>query len=229
MKRLILVLVLAILVVPTAQARKKKPKAGKVANSTYVDRTYNFELTVPENWKASIKKEKDINRVNFIQKSYEPPSYYASSPENTKVPRISVFVAETKLGPMAYIDSILSSSYKDDYKKKMFRDMDLINEATAAQGEIREKILPRKKKRIEIGDLKASIWTAQVNYTRLISESSSSDAVRRIRGTYGGCFITIKNGDKLLVLSMICEWNFFDEIYEFTLQLAKSLKWEASS
>ncbi len=226
MKKWIIAVLAITFLIPTIDARRPKPRAGDVDDNVYSDKTYDFKLTIPEDWKSTVKLEEDNFRMMLVKKNYETPAYYASAPENTYVPRISVFVGEAPMGPFEYIDSLTSPSYSSDQKSEILREFEIMNEGLTGSGTERMEISPRSRRAIEVNGMLGSLWTAQVNYFRTITLSASAQAARRIQGTWGGAVFAVRNGDKMLLMHMMCEWNFFEANLETFGQVINSLEWE---
>ena len=226
MKKWLITALALTFLIPSLDARRPKPRAGDVDDNVYTDKTYNFKLTVPEDWKSTVKLEEENFRLMLVKKNYGTPAYYASAPENTYVPRLSVYVGEAPMGPFEYIDSLLSHSYDTDQKDELMREFEIMNEQLVGSGTERLDISPRSRRAIEINGMLGSLWTAQVNYFRTITLSASAQAARRVPGTWGGAVLAIKNGDKMLLMHMMCEWNFFEANLESFMQVIQSLEWE---
>lgn len=226
MKKLIIAALAISFLIPSIDARRPKPRAGDVDNNVYTDKTYEFKLTVPDDWKSTVKLEDDNFRLMLVKKNYETPAYYASAPENTYVPRISVYIGEAPMGPFEYIDSLLSHSYGTDQKNEILREFEIMNEGLTGSGTERMEISPRSRRALEVNGHLGSLWTAQVNYFRTITLSASAQAARRIQGTWGGAVFAVKNGDQMLMMHMMCEWNFFESNLETFVKVINSLEWE---
>ena len=131
MRRLVLVLLLLTLCLPSAFARRKKAKAGTVDKLTFVDDKYQFSLKLLDNWKYKIGDEEEIVRLTLVQKNYQIPPDYMDAEDYTQVPRIVVWSGETNLSPTAFVDSLLSDSYDSDQKDDIYKEFELINESSA--------------------------------------------------------------------------------------------------
>ncbi len=225
MRKLLLVCLIALLAVPTVFAARKKDKAGKVTDYVYTDKKYNFSLSLNDEWKYKIQKNKKDFRLVLTQIKYGIPSAYASAEDYTKIPRMVVFVVESKLSPKAFIDSLLSSSYKSKAKKTVLKECEILN-LNSSSGFTAEKLISRKSKALKVDGKKGYFWTGQVQYTNEVSISASSKGAKRVKSSYGGAITVIKNGDKLILFHVISEWDYFNSIFSETMKIIKSLKWK---
>lgn len=223
MRKLLLFFMIAIIAVPSVFAARKKDYAGKVKDYVYTDKKYNFSFTLNDEWKSRIQKNKSNFRLVLTQIKYAVPSDYAETPDYTKIPRIVVYVVETNLAPKAFIDSLVSPSYKSDVKKEVLKECEILN-MIKSTGFVPEKLVSRKKKTLRIGDIKGAYWTGQVKYTNEVSTSASSQGGKRVKGGYGGAIATVKDGDNMILFHVISEWNYFESVLEDAMKIIKTLE-----
>jgi len=203
MRRLLCVTLALLILAPAADAARKKAKAGKVNDGVYTDAKYDFTLKVHDNWKISIKKDKENVRLTMIQKKYGVPADYIDAPDNTEVPKLTIIVDTCSLGPHAFLDSLVSRKFKSKQKSRIVGKFDLLQQ---------QEIIPKGRKRWEVGELSGLIWTGQSKYIKEVQTSASSVGGKRVYGSYGGIIAAIKRGDNVILVHMMCEWSFFDNV-----------------
>ncbi|MCK4462358.1 MAG: hypothetical protein KAW46_11180, partial [candidate division Zixibacteria bacterium] len=130
MKRLLVILLALLVMIPAVSARRKKAKAGKVTDNVFVDVKYGFQIDLPDDWKYKVGYDKSHFRLFLIQKNYEVPPDYQDAPDYTQVPRIVIWVDTTTLGAAAFIDSLVSQTYRSDQKKDILKEFELLNESS---------------------------------------------------------------------------------------------------
>ena len=226
MKRLIIALLIVAVAVPCLQARRPRNKAGDVKDKVYTDKKFNFNMTLNDEWKYKIRKNDDNFRIVLVQKNYEIPPDYLDAPDYTMVPRLVLWVDETKQSVFTFMDSLLSESYSSDQKKELLREFDILNDNISEKGNIREKLITRKKKALEIAGSKALMWTGQMKYRKEVAESASSLGGKRVIGAYGGSMVGIKKDDNIYVFHLICEWNYFESNMAKAMEIINSINWE---
>lgn len=224
MKRLIIILAALLIAAPLTFARKPKSKSGNIENNVFTDKKHNFKITILDDWKYSIRKNKDVFRIVLTKKNYEIPPDYLNSPDYTMVPRITLWVGEETMSPFQFIDSLLSDSYKSDNKKEIEKEFDILHDNISEQGDIRQKLSTRKKKALEIGGKKAFLWTGQMIYRKDIAESASSIGGKRVNGKYGGAIVIIKEKNQIFAFHLICEWNYFETNLSQFMKVVTSFK-----
>jgi len=226
MRKVVIALILLAIMAPAINARRPKDKAGLFKDNVYRDKKYDFELTVPDGWKCKVMKNDDSFRFTLIQNSFEIPSYYIDAPDYTQIPRTVVFVDTTSMSARVFLDSLVAEDYRSDQKKEILKEFDILNRQSAGSGMTREDVVSRKKKRLNVGDLKGMYWTGQVNYRNEVAESSSSvNAAKRVHGALGGLIVTIKKENTIMVFHTICEWTYFEGIRGQMLDMVNTLKW----
>ncbi len=218
MKRLLLLVMVLLLAVPTVEARKKKDKAGKMVGSVYQDKKYDFKLTVHENWKARIEKNKSNFRLILTQRKYGTPSDYADAPDYTKVPRVAVFVDTSSMGVFPFVDSLLSEGYKSEQKKTLLKEFEFLNEP---------EIIPKGRSRIEVGGESGLIWKGQSKYIKEVQTSAGAVGGKRVYGSYGGAILAAKNKktNTIVLFHLMCEWEYFEPVLNEVKAIVTSLEW----
>ena len=214
MKRLLIIFLALIVCMPGLYARKKKDKSGKIKDLVYTDASYGFQLTLLENWTAKLQKPKSDFRIILSQKDHEIPPALMPYPHKAMVPELKVYITEIKLGPLAFIDSLVSMKFKSDAKKAILSDILFLEE-----GVIYDGLFPDVRKGIKIDEKPAGKWEGHADYTvkQGITETTSR--------SYGTGFVTVKNGDKMLIFQLSCERRFFPKIFKEVITMAESLKW----
>ena len=218
MKKLIVIVSLVLLLVPYADARRKVKKAGTIKNNIYTDANYNFKLTLNDEWKSTVKKEKENFRLVLVKKNYDIPIDYADATDYTQVPRIVVYADTSTVPTLAFIDSLVSDSYKSDQKKEILKEFEILNESD---------LIPKGRKPLSVGksESKGFQWLAQAKYVKEVATRASSVGGKRVYGSYGGAIIAVKNGSTILLFHMMCEYQFFEPYFNEMLQIVNTLKW----
>ncbi|MDH3891982.1 MAG: hypothetical protein OEV49_12950 [candidate division Zixibacteria bacterium] len=229
MKRLVIVALLLLVCVPQGFARRKKAKAGKIENGVFTDKEYGFQMTLPENWKTKTGDQKGHFRLTLVQKNYEVPPDYQDAPDYTQVPRIVVWADTTTLGAAAFIDSLVSNTFKSDQKKEVFKEFDLLNEASAGSGTYRDPVVQKGRKTIKIDGAKGLRYSGRATYMKEVALSASSTGGgKRVRGAYGGTVVALKQGNTVVVFHMMCEWNYYKGIDQMMMNMVNALTWAGS-
>ncbi|MBN1213248.1 MAG: hypothetical protein JXA92_11805 [candidate division Zixibacteria bacterium] len=218
MKKLIIIFSLILLMVSFADARRKVKKSGEIKDNVYTDAEYGFKLTLNDEWKSTVKKEKENFRLVLVKKNYDIPMDYKDAPDYTQVPRIVVYADTSTVPTLAFIDSLVSDTYKSDQKKEILKEYEILNE---------QEIIPKGHKPLSIGksEAKGFQWLAQAKYTKEVATSISSLGGQRVYGSYGGAIIAVKNGNNILLFHMMCEYQFFESIFNEMLQIVNTLEW----
>ena len=229
MKRLLRMALMILVCVPAGFARRKKVKAGTIDNKVYVDNDYGFQMPVTEGWKTKIGSQKDHFRLYLVQKNYEVPPDYMDAPDYTQVPRIVVWADTTTLGAAAFIDSLVSKTFKSKQKKEIFKEFDLLNEASAGSGTYRDPVVQKGRKTIKIDGAKGLRYNGRATYMKEVALSASSTGSgKRVRGAYGGTIVALKQGDVIVIFHMMCEWNYYNGIDEMMMNMVNALEWSKS-
>lgn len=226
MKRALIIGTLVALLIPSVMARKPKVRSGKVKESVYTDTRYGFSIKIMDNWKHNIKLDKYNFRLVLVQKNYEIPADYMDAPDYTQVPRISIWVDTTSKSAFQFLDSLLSRSYKSDQNKELRREFDILNDRINEKGNVREKLITRKKKTTTIGGEKAMMWSGRLQYRKDVARSASSSGGKRVIGAYGGGIVAVKHGGHIFMFHLISEYDYFNSNFAQAMEMIRSLKWE---
>ncbi|MEA1981695.1 MAG: hypothetical protein U9N54_12095 [candidate division Zixibacteria bacterium] len=224
MRKLLIILLALILAVPLTFARRPRSKSGEVEKMVFTDKKHDFQITLLEDWKYSIKKNEDDFRIVLTKKNYEIPPDYLDAPDYTMVPRIVLWVGEDKMSPFQFIDSLISDSYDSDNKGEIKKEFEILNDNISEQGNVRNELSTRKKKAMEINDKKAFLWTGQMIYRKDIAESASSVGGKRVNGKYGGAIVVLKDEKQVFAFHLICEWNYFETNLNELMKVVSSFK-----
>jgi len=215
-KRLIIFGALLLLIAPTADARRKRDKAGSIQDGVYTDKKYEFTMKLDEEWKVSIMKDEKPFRVVLVQKNYAIPNDYQDAPDYTKVPKVVVYADTTSTGIFAFVDSLFSDSYSSDQKNEIRKEFEFLNE---------HEIVPRGVKRLEVGGEKGVLWQGQAKYVKEVATSASSIGGKRVYGAYGGAIIGAKKGDLMVLFHVMSEWQYFPGVLQQALQFVETFTW----
>jgi len=222
MKKLIFIFTVLILVVPNvADAGRKIKKAGKVDDAgVYQDVSYNFKFKVNDEWAPKVNKDKKNDRLTCVRKKYDIPMDYANATDYTQVPRIVVFADTSSLPALTFIDSLVSETYKTDQKKEILKEFELLSE---------RDLIPKGRKPISLGTgekrLKGVQWLCQAKYVKDVATSASAAGGKRVYGSYGGAIVAAKNGDTIVLFYMICEYQYFNSIFNEMIGMINTLEW----
>ena len=216
MKRLLIIASLFILLVPSADARRKRDKAGDINKDTYVDKKFGFSLKLDEQWKVKINDNDDNFRLVLVQKNYLIPPDYADAPDYTKVPRVVVYADTTSMGLTAFVDSLVSNTYKSDQMSTIKKEFEILWE---------QELVPRGEDRLDVAGEKAVRWTGQAKYVKEVATSASSIGGKRVYGAYGGAIIGVKKKDTIVLFHVMSEWQYFQAVLDETMVFVNSLAW----
>lgn len=216
MKNLAICALILIIAVPSATARRKVVKAGKMKDSVYTDSKYNFQITIHKNWKSRINKGNNPFRLTATQRDYGIPNEYQLLPDYTQIPRLVLYADKIDIGVMPFLDSLLSNDYRSDQKKKILSEFELLNE---------RELIPRRRRVFKLGEDKAVRWDGQAKYMKTIQTSTSTAAGKRVYGMYGGSVVAVKRGDLVVLFYFMCEWEFFESVQSEITQMVNSLTW----
>ena len=226
MKRLLIIVLMLVVCAPTGFARRKKVKAGAVDNLIYTDKDYGFQMPVIEDWKIKIGAQKNNFRLIMVQKNYEIPADYIDAPDYTQVPRIVVWVDTTTLGAAAFIDSLVSQTFKSKQKKEIFKEFDLLNDASVGSGTYRDPLVQKSRKTIKVDGSKGVRWSGRATYMKEVALSASSTGSgKRVRGAYGGTVVALKKGDMIVVFHLMSEWGYYKGIDQMMMNMVSGLQW----
>ncbi len=226
LRKFVIIALLIAIAVPSGFARRKKPKAGKLENNTYTDVGYGFKITLPEGWKVKVGYAKDHFRLSLVQKKYEIPPDYLNTPDYTQVPKIIVWADTTTMGATAFVDSLVSPTFKSEQKKNIYKEFELLNEALVSSRTYRDPLVQKKRRMIEVDGSRGVLWAGRATYLKEVALSASATGGgKRVRGAYGGNVIALKKDNRIVVFHMMCEWNYFDDIEEILINMVKGLTW----
>lgn len=226
MKRLLIIALLLLVCAPTGFARRKKVKAGTIDNHVYTDRDHGFNIPLPEGWKTKVGDQKSHFRLILVQKNFEVPPDYLEAEDYTQVPRIVIWIDTSSLGASAFLDSLVSPDFKSKQKKELYREFDLLNEASTSSGTYRDPLVRKSRKSLRVDGSKGLRWSGYAKYYKEVSLSASSTGGgKRVRGAYGGTVITLKKDDTIIAFHMMCEWPYYPSIDLVLMQIVKGLKW----
>ena len=214
MKKLLLLILALLLTVPTADARRKSKKAGGITDNVFRDNVYDFELTIHDNWKAKIGKEKASVRLYLTAKNYGIPSDYMDAKDYTKVPELVVFVDTSSLSAHTFIDSLTSRDFKSGQKSDILKDFAILNEP---------ELIPMQRSRMEIGGESALLWKAQAKYKKEVSTSVTSTSGKLVNRSFGGAIAAVKIDKYIVLFQVMSEWEFFDAVLEEAQPMIESL------
>jgi hypothetical protein len=214
MRRSLIVVLAFLMFLPSAYARKKRPKAGEIVDSVYTDAKYDFQFTITGKWEARPMDPNDDYRLELTQKDYKIPPDLMQYPTLAKVPDLNVYIGKVEMSPPAFVDSVLSDSYKSDIKKDIMKPTQIVEEGVEFNG-----LRQTAKKIIKIDDKEAVQWEGVAEYTKKLGMGET------IPRSYAVGVVGIKNGDYLLIFMLSCERTFFPEVFGEVLTMANSVKW----
>lgn len=206
MKKFLIAGLALLFVVNFADGRPPRAKkAGDIEDGVYTDNAYGFQVSIPEGWDGSVKKEDSYVRLVISKNEYEIPMQFQHAPAYTQVPKITV-IADTTSWPLPiFVDSVMASEYDSDQKK------DILEETPILFGDFQQK----RKGQMVVGDLKGMMVTGRQQYTiqvqRAGSESDKADVVTDYKG---GSVFFARNPDNntLVVINFICEDRYYDHL-----------------
>lgn len=225
MRKLLILFLLALMVVPSVMARRKSKKAGDIENMVFTDSKYGYQLTLNDLWKYKVQKDKDDFRIILTKSNYEIPPEYLNAPDYTFIPKMVVFVGETNLSTNEIIDSLMSDSYESDMKKEILKEFEIF-QRSGGSGMQKEDLLQRGKRPIEIDSVRGVSWTGQVRYTNEVATSAASAGGKRVKGAYGASIVALKKGKMMILFHTMCEWIYFENNVKDAMDIITSLKFE---
>jgi len=219
MKRWMMWGVVLLVAASASYAARKKDAAGVVKDKVYQDADYGFQFKVHENWSAKINKVDLNSRVVLIQKNWAVPPQYAQARDYTQIPHLVAFADTTSLSAGAFIDSLLSPTYKSRAKKEITREFEFLS--------VPDRVVKNRRVMTVAGQT-AVMWHAECKYVKEIAETASSSAGIRVSGAYSGMMLAVKNGNTILLFHLTCESNFFNEVMTEVKSMTmddQALKW----
>ncbi|MBK7141091.1 MAG: hypothetical protein IPH75_03290 [bacterium] len=215
MKRILIMLAAILITVGVADARRKKEVSGTITDGVYQDNRFGFKLTVHSNWQARMKKDEDNFRLVLTQKNYGIPPDYRSAQDYTYIPRLVIYADTSSMSPNDMLDSLRSSTFKSKQKKEILSEFEFLNQPD---------IIPKDKKMPQIGGKSGLVWKGESKYVKEIQESQASNAGMRVYGAYSGNVIIVKSdAGIMLVMHLMCEHNFHDDVYAEVATMLNSL------
>ncbi len=214
MKRFAIICMALMMLAPAVDARKKQKKAGKITDNVYHDDTYGFDLTLSDNWKAKVSKQKDNVRLTLSQKNYGIPSDYIDSPDYTVTPQVVLYIDTSTMGVHAFIDSLTTDAYRSKQKKSILKEFEFLAESDR---------IPKRRSRMEIAGESAVLWKAEANYMKEIQTSASSSSGSRVNRKYGGAIAAVKLGGNIVLFHVMTELEFFEPVLQEVLPMIRSL------
>ncbi len=222
MRRIVILTVFLALGLSTAWAGRVKDLAGTVENNIYNDKKYNFSLTLNSDWKYTLQKNEDNFRLLLTQRNYDIPPGYISAPDYTQIPRIVLWTDTSSLSALAFLDSLVSNSWRSEQKKELLKEFEILS-SVPASGTQREQAVPRGRKPVDVGGQQGLLWQAKSKYVKEIETSAGALAGTRVTGAYGGAIVAVKQGERVFVFHLMTEWDFFDAILGQALKIIGTL------
>lgn len=221
MKKLVIFILAGLILAPMVDARRIRPRAGEFDGNVYTDKSYDFQLTVHEEWKARVNKDEDRVRLTLTKKNYGIPPDFLNAPDYTKIPRITVFVDTTSLGVHDFIDSLTSESYESDQKDAIVKEFEILQRSTTYDSDI----IPRGRSRLEVDGESGLMWKAQVKYKQIVQTSASSVGGKLVRSSYGAAIAAVKHGENIYLFHVMCEWPYVATVMAELEMTVRSVKW----
>ncbi len=214
MKRLMIALGLIILMMPSADAKRKTPKSGTIKDGVFTDAKFGYSISISDGWSAKRRKNKDSFRLVLVQKKYGVPTHFQTAEDYTKVPRIVLWSGETSLSARAFTDSLLSHKHKSDAKSDILKEFEFLAE---------QDIVPKGKRAFKFGDTKGYKWWGEAKYIEYVSRSASSAGGKRVESAFGGGILAVKKDDLILVFHIMAEKEFFLDVFAALEGMASTL------
>ncbi|MEE8150047.1 MAG: hypothetical protein V3T75_06295 [candidate division Zixibacteria bacterium] len=228
MKRMVITCLLLIFAVSIADAGRRRPQSGKVKDNIYVDSKYGFKITMNEDWKYSLRKEKDNYRLLLTKRKYEIPADYTNAPDYTQIPRIIIWTDTTSLPTFAFLDSLVSKTWNTKQKKELLKEFEILA-SDISSGSRREKFVPRGRKPVKLSGEQAILWQARSTYVKDVAVTSSGLASKRVIGAYGGAIVVVKKGNRVYVFHLMTEWDYFENNLKETLDIISTFEFSGES
>jgi len=222
MKKHIVLTFIMSLGISTAFAGRQKDFSGTVDNNVYKDKKYNFTLSLNDDWKFTLQKNEDNFRLLLTQRNYDIPQAYINAPDYTQIPRVVLWTDTTSLHPFAFLDSLVSDTWRSNQKKELLKELEILS-TVPASGTQREQAIPRGRKPVELGGVQGVMWQAKSKYIKEIETSAGSLAGTRINGAYGGAIVAVKHDNRVYVFHLMTEWDFFEAVLQQALKIIGTL------
>ncbi len=228
-KRATIILLVVLLAIPTLEARRKRAKAGDIEDNMYTDATHGFSMKLPEGWKVKIHDKDENFRITLVQKDYERPPEYSETPDFTLVPRMTLFVGETKMSSFMFMDSLVSETYESEQKDEIVREFEILNRQMFGGSIEREDVITTDRRAITINDQRAVTWQGKVQYVSYVPliPSQPAEGTKSVHGEYrGGVFAVKLNDANILLFHVISEGQYFANIWAEAEEIMQSLTWD---
>lgn len=217
MKRALLTLAALLIMIPVADARRKKDPAGTVQDGVFVDATKGYQFKIHDNWQARAKKDEENFRVVLTQKKYSIPIDYQRAPDYTYIPRFVVYADTTSLALPQFLDSLLSKTFKSAQMSEIKSEFEFL-----AQPEI----IPKERKLPQIAGAPGIMWHGEAKYMKEVSTSAAASGGMRVNSAYAGAIFGAKNRDgRLLLVHIMCEEPFHEDVFAEVNEMITSLTW----
>ncbi|MDZ4722430.1 MAG: hypothetical protein SGI97_00740 [candidate division Zixibacteria bacterium] len=216
MKQMLFAALVLAIACSSAEAGRKKEKAGDLEGRIYQDNSYDFSLTVNENWRSKIGAEKSNFRLILTQTNHNIPPDYLETPDYAQVPRLAIFADTTTLSASAFLDSLLSRSFASKQKSEILKEFDILSEPD---------VVPKGKKPMTLAGQTAMRWDGQAKYMKEVSLSASSVGGKRINSSYGGSIVAVKKDNTVILFHLICEWPSYEQVSGEAMSIINSLAW----
>jgi len=215
-KRLLIIFLAVLICMPAAFGRRKSKKSGDIEKNVYTDNTYEFTMTLQENWKVDLQKPNDLRRMELVQKDYEIPPELMQFPHMAQTPTLEIYVSEEgdKMTPTVFVDSLTSLTFTSKVKKEIMKNIISLEEKVTFDG-----FTQTQKNILEIDEKQAMQWVGSAKYTKDLGMGET------IPRSYGVAFITIKNGPYIVTFALKCEEMFLADVFKEMKQMAESVKW----
>jgi hypothetical protein len=221
MRKLLLITLALLIAAPCAFAARKTKVGGEIKDGYYVDETYGFQLKMHDNWKPRLFKEDSEVRLTLTQKDYAIPPAFAGVPDYAKIPRITMYVDTTSMNPNAFMDSLLSPTFKSDQKSAIIKEFEFLQKTEIIDGDITQ----RGRDRVDVGGESGLLWKGQSKYLQLVQASASSMGGQRVRDAFGGAILLVKHGKQIYMMHLMCEWPYIDNVMAEAKPIMLSLTW----
>lgn len=222
MKKLVMLLGTTVLLITLAVSPLSAKKAGIIANDTYTDDEFGFSFATPNGWSIEVKNAKSLIRVAMTQKSYPSPKHFQGGGEDyTQIPTITVFADTTTLTVENFVKSLFDPEVKSEQKKFFMQKLAIISKP--------HDIL--KSKDVNIAGVTGKIIEAKQRYTTEVAEKGTADDPERgtdkskiVTNHKGGAILFVVKGDKVYVIHLICEFEFYGQNSDLFNSILGSLK-----
>ncbi len=216
-KVMITVFMVALMAVPAAQA--KKQQTVEIKDGTAVDKTHGWSISIPDNWKAKGMKEPSLERLFLQKKNYMINPYIERYGGDYTIPTILIYSQEFD-GSTNDFEALIKRCL-DEHKS----DNKIINKLG----------IDKDCDYIVSGDVVLdSVQTRQIyvkrNYKRVLvipskSAFESGETLEYINDHEVHEIYLAKIENRLFVVQIFCEREFYDANVEEFHSILNSLKW----